>query len=368
VIEHLAYALSVTEKFAKNRRTKNFLQLDAVIKKCFLKHMSKHALTRGLLVENNLLKNFSFTSKDLATGLAKCFYFPVPENSAGLVLVEGRALEIPECPVYLAPIKYGIRFEDDPNWYDVKAAYETIFITNANRPPLSPMTRYLWAAIEEVRKFSFVCDDVIELECDVQSAEFHRKIAERLELINRLGYVSELVIMMVRLPDIARPCFVWDAIINLVASAGAVSLTYFELTALDSLANPIMQSMDLSRRMSHFSGLFYLPFSIYVFYHNFSSSKNFLQRLRNISQPEHRHPGRQGELLRTARVNIRDLVDEIYEQVVDAAPVINRPAQNNWSVAGLMRRFGVNQAPAPRDEGDELHFEGMQIAGRLGFR
>jgi hypothetical protein len=329
-------------------------------------------------VENKLLKDFSFTSKDLATELAKCFCFPAPENSAGMVLVERRALVIPECPVYTTPIKYGVIFLNDPHWYDVKAAYETMFITHANRRPISPMTRRPWIAIEEVGKFSFGMEVANEVNSSVVAAHYLHKIVERLKLVNSLPrdinsvVMLELAIMMNELPDVGRPDSAMmgelpgialpNSVINLAALVLSSALTVSEMWVFDNLTRADTQSMPFPIRMSYY-GLVCIPFSIFVAYRQFMACRDNLQRLRFDSPTEN-----PGVLLRATMVNMRQLANHAHEHIIDPAPEIRRPAQNNGAVAGLLRRFGIHREPALPEVMDVPAIGGMHIAARFGLR
>jgi hypothetical protein len=180
--EHLAYAITAAEKFAKKIHSNNIskAQLNKAIRKVFLKRMHESVLTLNLLKQMPA-DEFDFTVRDLGSALGKIFILDSPASP--IVTDERVELYIPDCPVYLTPIKYGIKFSNDPNWYDINAASQTIFELHVSRYPVSPCTKLVWQSVEEFKKFSIDKTDN-EAASDRQALMQLRAISERLMAVS----------------------------------------------------------------------------------------------------------------------------------------------------------------------------------------
>jgi hypothetical protein len=393
--EHLAYAISDAEKFTKKIRLNNLSkeQLNKAVRKVFVNRMHESPLTRNLINEM-LSDEFDFTVRDLSTALAKLF---VLDNPASPIVTDHRVeLHIPECPIYLTPIKYGIKFNNDPNWYDIDAAYQTIFVMHANRNPISPSTTHVWTGIQDYNKFT-IDKTATEAASDSHAARQFFAIAGRLRMIYSLipqdSYRLRPALQQPFNPynDNAFPLY-FDAPApfyfdvpppqqeNFSFSGMATMLRYLQqnllnlemvpnLVALGTAgSNSLMQIPSILQMIRIMEGEGRIDAFATAAFIAIAVVPDFLMRYK-LNSVATRYSMRMMGLL--AQQAPRQQDEDVFQ--IPVGNQNNQRQQNRWSISGMIQRFGFMapeiDARIARVSEFLLNPErGLEIAGRLGFR
>lgn len=170
IAEHFAHVLAVIDAYAKGGKSA------AELKEIFYNLMSANSFMEKLLRHSFLIELYDFSGDDVAQRIAECFELAESDltNSTDTRVIEA----IPECPIYKTPIVYGIRFNDDPYWYELEAAYTWLVKQNKHR---SPMNRALWKTINEVKQFNFFNDVLTPVLAIAEDSKVNRWLKEILE-------------------------------------------------------------------------------------------------------------------------------------------------------------------------------------------
>lgn len=179
--EHLAYAISTTLKFAKKARATNLpdADLNRELKNTFASCMNEASATSVMM--SSLPEDFNFTVNNLAAKLAEIFV--VNDVTSNFVVDQRIELHIPECPIYLTPITYGIKLNNDPNWYDIDAIYRNTCLYDQQS---SPMTNNNWNKVEEFKKFK-MADEELDLMALYELKEIKRYFQIRQQIFRGIS-------------------------------------------------------------------------------------------------------------------------------------------------------------------------------------